>query len=676
MKLFFALVSLVVGLYFFRNNLVFSIILSILFVAFIIFRFRKSKTLLLIYLLTFGIGIGLSSLKITYNSSNETYSGFVIESKENYFIFQSHFEKYYVYEKENSREVGDYLVIKDDPTDLRFVTYESQFDFKSYLASKGVHRELQSTCLQVKFENPLRIKQYSYSLTTQLNDDATTLIDAFLFNRKNYSSELILNVDQLNIIYLLSISGIYLQFIFLIVEKLASLKLEEKWAKLIPIIVAIPYLIFSFPRIGVIRVLTYKTCRYINTFFLKKKYTTLSIFSFSTVLLLICDYNLVFNTGFLVGCSLSFAFSLISNSSSNLKKRQKRIITPILIYLFLLPISTFSSGELHLFTYIFQIILIPFNFVFLIMASLLAIRVPLGGALNGYSSFLSLMINAFTKADLKVPFGDFGIFFSALYYFFYFFIIYLYEAKRIRHIKIVLVMSMSMFIVAIVPIKNFALNAVYFINVGQGDSILIQNHNKTVMIDTGGNLKFDMAKETLIPFLNKHQISHIDALITTHDDFDHSGAADSLMNNFKVYNYITKNEQFPYKVGNLELNNLNTYKSDDKNDESLVISLNFMNKKWLFMGDASINTEKYIISQNIDISCDILKVGHHGSSTSTSDEFLQKSNPKEAIISVGEKNIYHHPNKEVIDRLEKYNVKIRRTDKEGTIAYTQLFGFF
>lgn len=675
MKLFFGLISFLVGLYFFKNNIVFSIIITVIFVLFLIFRFRKSKKLLITFLSVMVIGIGLSNLQLTYNSKDNTYFGVVVEAKENYFLFQSHYEKYYVYEKENSREVGDFLVIKDEPSDLKVVTYESQFDFKSYLSSKGVHRELQATSLEVKFNNPLRVKSFRNQFLNKFDDNCQTLIDAFLFNNKDYSSELILKADQLNIIFLLSMSGIYLQIIMSALEKLLSLKLNKKWAKLIPLIAVIPYLILSFPRIGVIRVTVFKLVNYSNTFFLKRKYSPLSTFSFSSILFLLIDYHLAFNVGFLVGCSLTFLIFILSYCLNHLKKAKRRIITPILIYLFLLPVSTFSSGELHLFTLIFQTILIPFNFVFVLGATLCLLMIPLYTPLNYYASFLSIVINAFTKADLKIPFGDFGIVFVAIYYFLFFFIIYLYEAKRIKHIKIAICFVSSMLLFMVVPIKNFFLDAVYFINVGQGDSILIQNHNNVVLIDTGGNLKFDMAKETLIPFMNKRQINHIDALITTHDDYDHSGAKDSLMQNFKVYKYLSKREQFPYSIGNIKLTNINNYSSGDKNAESLVLQMDFINKKWLFMGDASIETEKYIISQNINIDSDIIKIGHHGSNTSTCDELLDKASPYEVVISVGEKNSYHHPSKSVIDKLEKRNIKIRRTDKEGTIFYEQYFGF-
>ena len=191
------------------------------------------------------------------------------------------------------------------------------------------------------------------------------------------------------------------------------------------------------------------------------------------------------------------------------------------------------------------------------------------------------------------------------------------------------------------------------------------------MIDTGGYKSFDMATETLIPFMNKKKITHINALILTHDDFDHSGAKDSLIENFKVDNLLTNKTQFPYKIGDLNIENLNTFDFTEENDSSLVLSLEFIGKKFLFTGDASVNTEEKIL-EKYNVDCDILKVGHHGSNTSTSEKFLKAASPDEAVISCGAKNYYGHPHKEIIDRLNKYNVKIRRTDIEGTICYFSL----
>lgn len=277
----------------------------------------------------------------------------------------------------------------------------------------------------------------------------------------------------------------------------------------------------------------------------------------------------------------------------------------------------------------------------------------------------------FSTINFAIYYNSVFNYFVPIYYLLLSLIIIVLEQNRFHHVKVNSLLLITSLLLCFIPLKIYITNSIYFVNVGQGDSILIQNRNNIVMIDTGGNISFDMASEVLIPFLRRHEIKHIDALITTHNDFDHAGAVSSLISNFKVNNYYTCEDFDFYEIGDIKLKNLNKYKASDENDNSLVFNLSFLSSKFLLMGDASVNVEKYLIENNLDIDADYLKVGHHGSKTSTSDEFLRLVSPKEAIISVGRNNKYGHPNKEVINRLNKYKVKIRRTDEEGTIVYSQ-----
>lgn len=220
------------------------------------------------------------------------------------------------------------------------------------------------------------------------------------------------------------------------------------------------------------------------------------------------------------------------------------------------------------------------------------------------------------------------------------------------------------------PIKNTFSAEISFINVGQGDSILIRSRNESALIDTGGSLYLDIAKDCLVPYFKSKRIYHLNYVITTHDDYDHSGALPSLIENFKVDNYIDTFEVFPLKVGDITLNLLNDkdFVSADENDKSLIIKLEIENTKFLLMGDASKAVETNLLERNLDLDCDILKVSHHGSKTATTQRFLDATTPNEAIISTGS-NTYGHPHQEVLQLLKKNDIKIRRTDLEGTITY-------
>ena len=201
---------------------------------------------------------------------------------------------------------------------------------------------------------------------------------------------------------------------------------------------------------------------------------------------------------------------------------------------------------------------------------------------------------------------------------------------------------------------------------------MIRDKNKTYLIDTGGLTYTDLATNNLIPFFKKNRIYSIDAVILTHYDFDHYGALESLKGNFNIKNVYDYNNFDDFKTKyDLSIENLNDYVDAwvDENNRSLVLYLNLGEKYFLFTGDASKDVEKRIIEEYKTLNVDCLKISHHGSSSATSLDFLKATNPSEAIISVGKNNFYGHPNKEVLENLEKCNIRVRRTDLEGTITY-------
>ena len=178
--------------------------------------------------------------------------------------------------------------------------------------------------------------------------------------------------------------------------------------------------------------------------------------------------------------------------------------------------------------------------------------------------------------------------------------------------------------------------------------------------------------------------------MSPHGDFDHMGESINLVNNFKVekvifncgpYNDLEKDlikvldkKKIKYyscirelNIDNNKLYFLQTKEYDNENDNSNIIYTELNGYKFMFMGDASITTEKEVLNKYNLPNIDVLKVGHHGSKTSSNKDFIDKINPKYSIISVGKNNRYGHPNKEVLDNLEKSN--IYRTDQDGSIMF-------
>lgn len=236
---------------------------------------------------------------------------------------------------------------------------------------------------------------------------------------------------------------------------------------------------------------------------------------------------------------------------------------------------------------------------------------------------------------------------------------------------------------------------VHFIDVGQGDSILIQASNKNVLIDSGSN----SYSKKVVNYINNLNIKTLDYVISTHPHEDHMGSMDDIIKNFEIGEFyapkITSNTEDFFsmarelskkrkkinvaKAGMIITLENHTYlkflspvvdKYDNLNNYSTVIKLQNNNNSFLFTGDGEKLVEEELLRSNVTISCNVLKVGHHGSKTSTSKDFLIKASPEYAVISCGMGNDYGHPDKIVLESLKNLNTKTFRTDKNGTIVFS------
>ena len=235
---------------------------------------------------------------------------------------------------------------------------------------------------------------------------------------------------------------------------------------------------------------------------------------------------------------------------------------------------------------------------------------------------------------------------------------------------------------------------VHFIDVGQADSILIQQGNNNMLIDAGNNDDED----TLRNYINNLGIKEFTYVVGTHPHEDHIGSMDYIINSFKVgkiyfpkttattktfENLVkavqNKGMQFTapavgetFNLGEAKCTILapNSDSYEDANNYSIVIKLEYGNTSFLFTGDAEDVSEKEMLSNGLDLKADVLKAGHHGSKSSSTDAFLNAVNPKYAVISVGKDNDYGHPNKETLQKFSSRGIKVYRTDESGTIVVT------
>lgn len=242
------------------------------------------------------------------------------------------------------------------------------------------------------------------------------------------------------------------------------------------------------------------------------------------------------------------------------------------------------------------------------------------------------------------------------------------------------------------PTKEAGEMKVHFLDVGQGLSILVQSDGQTMIYDGGDK----STSSFVVSYLQKQNVTTIDYLISSHYDSDHMAGLIGCLNAFDVKNVISSDyehdsklyqsfiqtvadkglpmqhpavgTEFSFGSGSFQILAPATIDPNDSNKNSVAIKLTNGNNSFIFTGDAESTSEKAMCESGIDLSCDVLVPGHHGSATATSWDFLQATVPEYAVISCGKDNQYGHPDKDVMDKLESMDIQVYRTDKQGTIV--------
>ncbi len=231
---------------------------------------------------------------------------------------------------------------------------------------------------------------------------------------------------------------------------------------------------------------------------------------------------------------------------------------------------------------------------------------------------------------------------------------------------------------------------VYYIDVGQGDCTLIESGGKYMLIDAGEPDKGSL----VVKYLKKLGVEGLEVVVGTHPDSDHIGGIEEVLKNFKcntlllsileeetttsssLKSYLNTNGYKvtgprigdKYRIGNAEAEIVGPVQIyDEDNNNSISVMVTFENKKFLFMGDTESKAEKDIIEAGVNLDCDVLKVSHHGSKSSTTDLLLDKTSPSIAVISCGKNNDYGHPHAKTLNKLLERNIILYRTDTQGTI---------
>ena len=432
-------------------------------------------------------------------------------------------------------------------------------------------------------------------------------------------------------------------------------------------------------------------------------------------------YNVGFQLSFLVTFTLLVSIPYILESIE--QPISALLSTSFLSMLSSAPILLYFFYEFSVISLVVNLIYIPlFNIVILpLVLVCFILHLLFKGMIDPLLYLLNKIIiwtNTMTEIIAQLPFnqvvlGKPSVFILILYIvgLTFFFIRWEKQRKHSWHKYCLLFIPLFLFSCQFLLTTYSREGEVTILDVGQGDSIFINlPYGKgTYLIDTGGQLlfereawqmkkrPFEVGRDTVVPFLKSKGITTLDKLIITHGDSDHAGGAEAVLNELKVkelvlpdsyekseleekliklatekrikIRFVQKGDQWKVENQSFTILSPNEGTSSNKNNSSIVLYTEMGGLRWLFTGDLEEEGEKRLIAEYPDLKIDVLKVGHHGSQTSSSDLFLDVLSPKLAIISAGKNNRFNHPHQDVLDALEKRKIKILRTDLSGAITY-------
>ena len=569
-------------------------------------------------------------------------------------------------------------------------TIPNLFNYKKYLYYNKIYYIIKADNIE-KIANNTNVIYYLRDKISKRIDkisNSSEYIKIFILGDSSALEENISESFRENgISHLFSISGMHISLfasIILYVLKRISYNNYYNYGIVIIFLTFYSLLVGSSP--SVIRSLTMYILFSLNKLF-NLKINKIDLMCMVLIILLIINPYYLYNVSFQFSYIISFSLILYSYKISHIKNKiLKSIYTSFISFLVSFPICIYNYYQVNFLSIFLNIILIPLVSIIIFPLSLICFILP------KLSFFLQITTNILQTVSLTISSLNIGIIsFSKpciiliiVYYLFIF--LFLHNKKNFYIFLIIIIHKLSIYLNPIMEIT--------YLDVGQGDSIFLKYpyNQGNILIDTGGiiNSDYSIVLNKTISYLKSKGITKIDYLILTHGDYDHMGEAIDLVENFKVEKVIFNCGEFndleqelikvldkkkiPHyscikelNIGDNKLYFLNNKDYGNENDNSSVIYTKLNNHKFLFMGDTGVQAEKDLIEKYNLENIDVLKVGHHGSKTSSSELFINEIEPKYSIISVGKNNRYGHPNDSVLDNLE-YS-KIYRTDYDGSIMF-------
>ncbi len=631
----------------------------------------------------------ITSIKVTDNLLKMELKG-VEKIIANYYFKDDDEKAFFI----TNYELGDTISVKGEFSIPKNNTVPSTFNYKKYLERKNIYYLISVDSYEKIKDNTSIFYKIKNSVIRHIsNYKSSSYLYVFILGSTDCVSANSLSSYQENgISHLLAISGMHISLLSgIIIFLLKKMKINEFASYLVTILFLIFYMFLLGSTASVSRSVIFFSLLGINKI-LDFKIETIKIVILTFCILALGNPNILFDIGFEFSFVVSFYLIFAQNKLKSKNYFISLFKVSAISFLVSLPITIYYFYQINFLSVVLNLLFVPFVSIIIFPFAIITFLFPIFDSLFfSLALIMEKVSHIFNQiAIFKLSFMKPSLLWMIVYYLFL--TVYIYNQKIGEIIFIGILLFIQYFHLYIFPNDYFI-----YIDVGQGDSALINIDNKTILIDVGGKINSNknnsdisksLTKNTILPLLKSSGIKKIDYLVLTHGDYDHMGEAINLVENFKINKVIFNCGDFNDLERNLikvlnkrkinyyscieglnmskyELTFLNTKKYDNENDNSSVIYINYNSYKFLFMGDASVEKEEDILRKYNLKDIDFLKVGHHGSSTSSSKEFINSINPKYSLISVGKNNRYGHPKESVLDNLSKS--MIYRTDIDGSV---------
>lgn len=610
-------------------------------------------------------------IKVINNIKNEEYTSFIGKSKNHYLL---------VYFDENIEvKPGEVYRVSGVLETPNHETIPYGFSYKNYLLSKNVKTTMFSDDFKL-----ISSKYSIYLLPFYLNQyieekcpRSKAYIKTFLLaDQSDIDQNIKMRINNIGISHLFAVSGLHITLIVFVIQKvLTHMYVTKKGRERFIVAVLVVYLIITAFAPSITRAALMYFLLMINKK-LKLQLSTLDVLSIVFFLLMIQTPYYYYHIGFILSFLITFSI-ITGHELLNFSGKMKQIFGLSCLSFFVsLPIIVNINDQINLLS-------LGYNVYFLLLVTYLILPLSyLTFLFPVLDKFYFVSIRLFEKIVLFCEKIDFFTIEMTLrnpilvisYYYFLLMILSRIEQRKsvLRYgILLLLVLTFGNFISWINPYQSVA-----FIDV-EGDSTLIRDrfNQCNMLIDTGESDEYN----SVIKYIKSQGISKLDYVFVSHFHSDHYGELNDILAEFSVGKVISRYNAHEYENKMIHCGNIDVfvyglvYNDENENENSMIMSIFIAKQHYLFVGDSEIKKETEFINK-YEIQVDVLKVGHHGSNTSSSLQFLKSINPQTAVIIVDRNNKFNHPSSEIVNRYQELGIDINRTDKDGTIIHRYFFG--